>query len=460
MAGASQHVHPVPRDETHERVRLIAPSRLRWLHAELEEWQREGIVGEQGAAAIRTRYVGATRPVLLRIVVGLGAAFLAVGLLWLVATNLDQFAPPVRLGAVAALWLALAVLAQLLDGRARPSAAPQAAHEGEPDNGMRPTLASVCRLLTAAAFGAVIFQAAQSLQVPAYEPRLVAAWALGALVYAYATFSQGALGVGLLAAAAWLGWFTGESAGSLAGGLVMVLAGGLLATAIAMLHVAGSVRRSEAFALQWRLLGAALSLIGLFAAALPIPSTDALHWPAELTVLLAAAGVAFVAALALAATRGGTSRTGPIGELLVAVLILAAGGGLVLWRVRLPMSAGSADVSGEQWALTGAAVLVFIGAAAWFAVLGARLEFAPLTALALGGLVVFTTVQSFAVFAPIVSGATLFLGVGAIMVASGLIVERVGRRLHQGRPRRRFGGWRSGRHGGHAGSATRTGGTT
>jgi uncharacterized membrane protein len=52
-----------------------------------------------------------------------------------------------------------------------------------------------------------------------------------------------------------------------------------------------------------------------------------------------------------------------------------------------------------------------------------------LTVIAALALVVFTTVQAFAVFAPIVSGATLFLVVGAVLVVSGFTVDRGRRQL-------------------------------
>nr|WP_246308512.1 DUF2157 domain-containing protein [Kineosphaera limosa] len=455
MEEARTHGEPTApkgtrRPETpHVSVRSVAPSRLRWLHAELAQWQSEGLVSEQGAAQIRSRYVGATRPVLLRIVVGLGAAFLAVGLLWLVATNLDQFPPGVRLGAVLALWLGLAVLAQVLESRGGGGHGGMATGGwGAADEpGMATTLASVCRLLAAAAFGAVVFQAAQSLQVPAYDSRLVAAWAIGSLVYAYATLSQGALAVGLLASLTWFIWFTTEAAASWPAANVMILAAGVIAASLAVIQAVAGWRTAFGFSLQWRQLGALLALVGLFAAALPISSPDAVPWPAALTALLIAAGVALVGAVAavalVAAGHGEHSLTGdrgPAGEVLVAVLILAAGSALVVWRMRLPVADGTPDlsqISAAQWALTGASVLVFIAAAAWFALLGARLEFSPLTGLALVALVVFTTVQSFAVFAPIVSGATLFLAVGAVMVATGLVAGRVGQRLSRRRPRGR-----------------------
>ena len=54
---------------------------------------------------------------------------------------------------------------------------------------------------------------------------------------------------------------------------------------------------------------------------------------------------------------------------------------------------------------------------------------------------VFTTVQSFAVFAPVISGATLFLAVGLVLIAVGYLVDRgrrhlvrLGPRADDGRP--------------------------
>ena len=49
------------------------------------------------------------------------------------------------------------------------------------------------------------------------------------------------------------------------------------------------------------------------------------------------------------------------------------------------------------------------------------------TGLATAALVLFTVVQSFAVFAPVLSGATLFLALGAVLAVSGWVADR-GRR--------------------------------
>jgi hypothetical protein len=52
-----------------------------------------------------------------------------------------------------------------------------------------------------------------------------------------------------------------------------------------------------------------------------------------------------------------------------------------------------------------------------------------LTVLGTAALVLFTTVQSFAVFAPIITGATLFLILGGILLGSGYLFNRGRRRL-------------------------------
>ena len=99
----------------------------------------------------------------------LGGAFLSVGVLWLVASNLDRLSPGVRFGGVVLVWLAAVV------GAEAARRAPARALRSPP-----------LRLLGAAAFGGVVFQAAQSLQVPAYAPHLLGTWAAGALLQAYA----------------------------------------------------------------------------------------------------------------------------------------------------------------------------------------------------------------------------------------------------------------------------------
>jgi hypothetical protein len=52
-----------------------------------------------------------------------------------------------------------------------------------------------------------------------------------------------------------------------------------------------------------------------------------------------------------------------------------------------------------------------------------------LTWMAMVGLVVFTTFQGFAVFAPIVTGAWLFVVLGTVFLATGLLFDRARRQL-------------------------------
>jgi uncharacterized membrane protein len=74
-------------------------------------------------------------------------------------------------------------------------------------------------------------------------------------------------------------------------------------------------------------------------------------------------------------------------------------------------------------------VAVYLGVAVWFAALGVLRDTPRLTAVATAALVIFVTVQSFAVFAPIFSGAALFLALGVVFLISGFLADRGRRRL-------------------------------
>ena len=415
--------------------RELSGAHLRWLEEELREWQRDGLVTDSAAETIRGRYVTHARAKLLAVVTGLGVAFVAVGLIWLVAANLDQIDPLVRLGLVGAVWLGLAVVAEVITAE---------------------RLQAVCRTLAAAAFGAVIFQAAQSLQVPAFESNLVACWGAGALLYAYATGSMGALAVALAACTVWFGWHTGETVRSVPQGAVTVLCAALVATSISLAHRGQLARMRPGFGGAWQIVGAIFALVGLFIATVPFGQPDQPLWQPAFGWVLGITGVAVVLGFVMSwrhpgvpGDRGATgapdsswSGSAPRGrgrseiELLVLLAALAGGTGLVLWQPSASTSAFEAPaMTPELWARTGASIVLFIAVAAWFAMLGAWREEPELTTLALVALVLFTTFQSFAVFAPIISGATLFLAVGGVMLISGLAADRVRRLLTRRRDR-------------------------
>lgn len=415
--------------------RELSGAHLRWLEEELREWQRDGLVTDSAAETIRGRYVTHARAKLLAVVTGLGVAFVAVGLIWLVAANLDQIDPLVRLGLVGAVWLGLAVVAEVITAE---------------------RLQAVCRTLAAAAFGAVIFQAAQSLQVPAFESNLVACWGAGALLYAYATGSMGALAVALAACTVWFGWHTGETVRSVPQGAVTVLCAALVATSISLAHRGQLARMRPGFGGAWQIVGAIFALVGLFIATVPFGQPDQPLWQPAFGWVLGITGVAVVLGFVMSwrhpgvpGDRGATgapdsswSGSAPRGrgrseiELLVLLAALAGGTGLVLWQPSASTSAFEAPaMTPELWARTGASIVLFLAVAAWFAMLGAWREEPELTTLALIALVLFTTFQSFAVFAPIISGATLFLAVGGVMLVSGLAADRVRRLLTRRRGR-------------------------
>ena len=180
-----------PQREPHDHRRDATSVQLAWLRRELDDWQAAGIVDADQAAAISGRYrtVAQTRRFSLgRLLLTLGALFVGVGLIWLVAANLDQLPPLLRFAVVAAFWLAFLVGGELLGPR------------------LTPAVLGAVRLLAALTFGATIFQAAQSMQVPAYEPVLLGLWSAGTLLHAYLTRSVVPLMVGIATGLVWRIW--------------------------------------------------------------------------------------------------------------------------------------------------------------------------------------------------------------------------------------------------------------
>ena len=384
--------------------RPVTRAQLDWLHRELPLWQAEGVIdGEQGRA-ILDRYHAVADPgrrfSLARLLLSLGAVFVGVGLIWLVAANLDQLPPMLRFGVVAAIWLSLLVAAEVLHDRGR---------------SLPSLVVGAVRLLAALAFGAVMFQAAQSLQVPAYEPALIGLWGAGALVHAYAVRGTGPLLVGIAAGTGWYVWQTLVEAPSVLSGILCIAAGSVLATSLGTLHE----RRDDGFAAPWRTVGALLALATLFAAALPFVDASDFAWDPWLVGGLVAAGLAAAAALTLGS---GAGRLEPLGALGVLGISL----GLVLWDAG---GDASEALTVADWAHAGVSVAAYTGLAVGIAALGAVRDSWPLTALATAGLVVFTTFQSFAVFAQIIQGAWLFVVLGLIFLGTGYLFDRARREL-------------------------------
>lgn len=377
--------------------RPATPAQLAWLGREVADWQADGLVTEEQAAALLGRYHAVRRLDLSRLALRLGALFVGIGVIWLVAANLDRLPPAGRFVAVTAFWLAAALGAEWLARRPRTRRSPAV---------------GATRGLAALAYGGVVFQAAQSLQVPAYEPRLVGIWAAGALLHAYAVRGLAPLVVGVVTGVGWAVWDLVDTEPS-ALGAVLTLA------AIAGIGLAaGRLHGRTPFAAVWRLAGALGALAGLFVAAVPGLRAGELAPGAALVVGLVVA----VALLALA-TRG--SRPLDLAELAVAPAVALLGWALLAWNPSTELT----EVGPEEWLHSGASIAAYVLLAAGLAAVGVVRDDERLTWLAVAGLAVFTTFQAFAVFAPIIEGAWLFLALGVVFAATGWLADRARREM-------------------------------
>ncbi len=368
-------------------------SQVDWLATQLALWHAEGLLDKDQADRISGRYRADHRFSLARLLLTLGAVFVGVGVIWLVAANLAGLSPAIRLGAVSLFWLACLGLSEA-PGR------------------LRSPLVGAIRLMAALAFGAMLFQAAQSLQVPAYEPALVGCWALGALVHAYAVRAVMPLVVAILAGTTWFLWEVLQEAESGLAGVVCLVTAGVVAVAAAAVHTG----RAKELAAPWREVGSALLLGGLFISALPFVESRDFVWTNSLVAMLTLAG-------ALAAA-GLLTRLKTLLEVLGAVTAAGCAIGLVLWD-----AGGGDSVTDAGVAKAAVSVVVYVLVAVSVAVVGALRDSWRLTALATAALVVFTTVQSFSVFAQILEGAWLFVALGLVFLGTGLGFDRARRGL-------------------------------
>ncbi len=389
-------------DSTLLSARSVPPRQLAWLRSEVADWASQGLISPDQADRIANHYRADphARSSVGRVLLALGGGFVGIGLIWLVAANLEQLSPTTRFVAVAALWLAFLVGGEALAAR-------QAS----------PALVGAVRLLAALGGGAVLFQAAQSLQVPAYEPRLVGLWGAGALLHGYLARAHMPFLVGILAGLGW--WFAQPLWDEQSGLTVVVLLGAaaVLAAGLAVLHDG----RLPRFAWTWRTVAGGMALLALFVAAIPdVGGDDGVSWSPWLVANLAAAGVAAAAGLV---TGSGARRLEPAG----AVVVLVAATLLGLWSTGSDVTA----VDASDWLHAAVSVGAYVVLAVALVALGTVREHSPLTWMAMVGLVVFTTFQSFAVFAPIVTGAWLFVVLGTVFLGTGFLFDRARRELAQ-----------------------------
>ncbi len=380
-------------------TRPVPPRQLAWLRSEVADWTSQGIISEDQAGRIAARYTAAdhSRFSIGRVLLYLGGGFVGIGLIWLVAANLDQLSPVARFVAIALLWLTFLVGGEVLASR-RASA----------------PLVGAARLLAALGIGAVLFQAAQSLQVPAFEPRLLGLWAAAALLHGYLTRSYLPFLVGVVMGVSW--WFTQPLWDEPSGLTVVMLfgSGAVLAAGLAVLHD----NRLDRFAWTWRTVAGGMALLALFTAAIPDIGGDGIAWSAWLVVALVVAGVAAAAAFA---TRPGVRALEPLGAIAVLVVATLIG----LWTT----GTDTTEIDASDWLHAAVSVAAYVVLAVALVALGTVREHQALTWMAMAGLVVFTTFQSFAVFAPIVTGAWLFVVLGTVFLGTGFLFDRARREL-------------------------------
>lgn len=375
--------------------RPVSPGQLAWLTREVRQWTADGVVSADQAATILGSYRAVRRWSLAALGLWLGAGFVGIGVIWLVAANIDRFPPLGRFVVVVLLWLGAVAAAELAARRTTTTRSP---------------VVGGLRGLAALLYGAVIFQAAQSLQVPAWEPVLLGLWGLGALLYAYAVRGLAPLVVGIVMGMSWLVWSLTEHAESPLGVVLAFGSLGAIGFALGRLH-AGSAGH---FATLWRLAGAIGALVALFVAALPwgyeLDDSSWLGWTAVgVGVLFAVVGL----------VRGtGSGRL----EAVAGVAALAPALAIGAWSSSASNGIGAAD-----WGRAIVSVVVFVLVAAAVAAVGVLRDEPHLTWLAVAALTVFTTVQGFSVFAEIITGAWLFVALGVLFAGTGWIADR-GRR--------------------------------
>ncbi|MCW2738153.1 DUF2157 domain-containing protein [Nocardioides sp.] len=382
-------------------TRPVPPRQLAWLRSEVADWTTQGIISEDQATRIATRYSADThtRFSIGRVLLYLGGGFVGIGVIWLVAANLDQLSPVSRFVAVTLIWLTFLLGSELL--ASRKASAP---------------VVGAARLLAALGIGAVLFQAAQSLQVPAFEPRLLGLWSAAALLHGYLRRAYLPFLVGLLTGVAW--WLTQPMWDEPSGLTVVLLlgAGAVLAAGLAVLHDG----RLDAFARAWRAVGGGMALLAMFVAAVPDIGGDGIVWSGWLVLALVVAGIAAAAAVAV---RPGVHALEPLGAIVVLTVATLIG----LWTTGTDTS----DVDATDWFHAATSVAAYVVLAVALVALGTVREHPALTWMAMTGLVVFTTFQSFAVFAPIVTGAWLFVVLGTVFLGTGFLFDRARRELAQ-----------------------------
>ena len=225
-----------------------------------------------------------------------------------------------------------------------------------PPAGPRRPLVGAVRLLAALGIGAVIFQAAQSLQVPAFEPRLLGLWAAGALLHGYLARANTALPRRRRSPAS-RGGSPSRSGTSPAASPSSSSSAPPPCSPPAWpcCTTAGSTR----FAWTWRTVAGGMALLALFAAAIPDIGGDGVAWSPWLVV--ASSPPASRPPRPLVA---GARRTRPRAARRVVVLVVATL--LGLWTT----GTDTTDIDASDWLHAAVSVVAYVVLAVALVALG------------------------------------------------------------------------------------------
>ncbi|WP_205860478.1 hypothetical protein [Phycicoccus sp. HDW14] len=228
------------------------------------------------------------------------------------------------------------------------------------------------------------------------------------------------VGIGL--AAFWLVWHTVDASSDVLSVTLALATAALVAVAVGVLHRRLPARATgwRPLGVPWREVGGLLTLGALFGAALPFAQETGSGTP----LLWVALGLALVLGV-VAVLRGERLDRLEVGLSALGLVLVVL---LALWRASAEPGVAS-DLTPGDWLRAVVAVVVYLAVASGYAVLGGARDSDRLTWAATAALVLFTTTQAFAVFAPILSGAVLFLAVGVVLLGTGVLADRGRRRL-------------------------------
>lgn len=221
-----------------------------WLRRELNSWQKEGIIGEDQAKAILSRY-GISEEIvetkkrygkLVTIIAILGTIILGVGVILFFASNWQEIPKWIKL-----LVIFGAIIVSYHIG-----------YQFRFEKQNYPRVGSALLFLGTILFGAGIFLIAQIFHIRAHYPNGVLFWAVGIFPLAYIIESRPILSLGLLNMALWLGMESIGSGADIVLTIELYLIFGILLYSIGSLHT--QFGKTRIYRLPYRIIGLTIIL--------------------------------------------------------------------------------------------------------------------------------------------------------------------------------------------------------